>query len=78
MSEGRYVLQWEDLPSGIVRRWFKRMYSAKQWLENPLDDAEAHVEVTQSFRDAYVFDSFEEAYKVISQCEKYFQDLGKD
>lgn len=40
------------------------MYSTKAWLEDGLQDEGAHVERTATFSEAYVFDSFEEAYKV--------------
>jgi hypothetical protein len=46
--------------------WFKRLYNTEVWRENPLESDRAHVEWTDTFSEAYVFDSFEEAYKVFN------------
>ena len=65
VSEGKHVIIWvavtESKPSS---RWFKAMYSSRDWLKDRLQDESAHVERTSKFSEAYVFDSFEEAHKV--------------
>ena len=61
----KHVIVWvavtETKPSS---RWFKKMYNNESWRENPLENERAHVERTDKFSEAYVFDSFEEAHKV--------------
>ena len=61
----KHVIVWAGVvSSGPSSRWFQVMYSSKAWLENPLEDEQAAVKRTDKFSEAYVFDSFEEAYKV--------------
>jgi hypothetical protein len=65
MSEGKHVVVWAGVTStGPSSRWFQKMYSSRAWLEDRLQDEGAQVVRTDKFSEAYVFDSFEEAYKV--------------
>lgn len=56
----KHVVTWDGPPF----RWFRKLYNTEVWRENPLESDRAHVEWTDKFSEAYVFDSFEEAYKV--------------
>ena len=64
-SGDKHVIVWAGVysssPSSL---WFKAFYSSRSWLENRLEDENASVDRTSKFSEAYVFDSFEEAYKV--------------
>ena len=66
MSEGKHVVVWEGAISSCPFHplWFQKMYSSRAWLEDRLQDDGAQVVRTDKFSEAYVFDSFEEAYKV--------------
>ena len=76
MSKGKHVVVWagvyESSPSSC---WFQKMYSSRAWLENRLEDEGAEVVRTNKFSEAYVFDSFEEAYKVFN-CPAVKKKLG--
>lgn len=66
-SGDKHVIVWAGAyASSPSSRWFKKMYNTESWRENPLESERAHVERTDKFSEAYVFDSFDEAYKVFN------------
>ena len=66
-SGDKHVIVWVGAyASSPSSRWFRRFWSNKSWMQHRLEDEDASIERTDKFSEAYVFDSFEEAYEVFN------------
>ena len=66
-SGDKHVIVWVGAyASSPSSRWFRRFWSNKSWMQHRLEDEGASIERTDKFSEAYVFDSFEEAYEVFN------------